>query len=156
MDRHKAESDVFEHPINDIVEVVELLFLPFLHDYGFTLVQARGSTAYGIATFKSDALTLYVECDFTNVSRCGCDVMICRNEATGLASIDDRSISPRMSDLNNAFASRVSPEARAENIEFFAQLSPELTANRSLEKVARELRLVLPLYLEDLRSKDNE
>lgn len=50
----------------------------------------------------------------------------------------------------------MSPEARAENIEFFAQLSPELTANRSLEKVARELRLVLPLYLEDLRSKDNE
>jgi hypothetical protein len=66
-----------------------------------------------------------------------------------LSEIDDRTKTPRLSDLNSQFMNAVTGEERAANLVAFASLMPRDKEERALLKSAKELHLVLSKYLAD-------
>lgn len=66
----------------------------------------------------------------------------------GLSDYDDRSRTVRLSDLNRTYMSSIGPEERAENESLFRLIRADDGEQVKLLKSAKELRLVLPRYLE--------
>jgi hypothetical protein len=79
-------------------------------------------------------------------------VMVFKRENGELSDIDDRSNTPRLSDLNMRYMHTVTKEERLENEVSFRAIEPRDNEEKSVLKAARELRLVLPKYLHDVRS----
>lgn len=74
-------------------------------------------------------------------------VMIFSRENGQLSNIDDRSKTPRLTDLNKRYMSIVTSEERAANEAAFEAISVRDKEEQLLLKYAKELRLVLPKYL---------
>ncbi|MCA2998931.1 MAG: hypothetical protein ING75_10050 [Rhodocyclaceae bacterium] len=66
-----------------------------------------------------------------------------------LSEIDDLTESPRLADLNRRYMASVTSEERLKNEEFFRGIVTGDDDERMLLKMAKELRLVLPIYLND-------
>jgi hypothetical protein len=63
------------------------------------------------------------------------------------SDIDDPVATPRLNELNRRFAKAVSQDERVENQRRFASFEGTDVAEDRLLKAAKDLRLVLPLYL---------
>jgi hypothetical protein len=80
-------------------------------------------------------------------------VMVFCRQNGGLSDIDDRSNTPRLSDLNMRYMHTITKEERLENEVIFGAIEPRDNEERLLLKAAKELRLVLPKYLHDARRR---
>ena len=65
------------------------------------------------------------------------------------SAMDDREMSPRLSDLNTRYMSMIGPKERSDNETYFRTAEASDPVEKSLLKAAKELRLVLPMYLAD-------
>jgi hypothetical protein len=78
-------------------------------------------------------------------------VLVFSRQHGELSDIDDRLKTPRLSDLNSRYMSKVGSEERAANESAFQSVVARDEEERVLLKAAKELRLVLPKYLADQR-----
>jgi len=74
-------------------------------------------------------------------------VMLLNNKRRGLAAMDDRQISPRLSDLNARYMSQITPAEREENEVFFGNILVTHPLEKQLLRFAKDLRLVLPKHI---------
>jgi len=66
-----------------------------------------------------------------------------------LSDVDDRSNTRRLADLNRRYMHLVTPDDRKKNEREFEGIVTRDDVERQLLKYAKELHLVLPLYLEE-------
>ena len=74
-------------------------------------------------------------------------IVLLNNKERGLAAMDDRQKSPRLSDLNARYMGQITLAEREANEAFFASIVVTDSFERQLLKVAKDLRLVLPKHL---------
>ena len=74
-------------------------------------------------------------------------IVLLNNKERGLAAMDDRQKSPRLSDLNARYMGQITLAEREVNEAFFTSIVVTDSFERQLLKVAKDLRLVLPKYL---------
>lgn len=124
--------------------IIDQAFMPFLSEMGFVAKPKSISGRAYIADFIGSAWTLSVSFEP------GDDyfaIMLLNNELRGLAAVDNREKSPRLSDLNARYMGQVTPAEHEENETFFAGVKTTDQHERQLLKFAKELRLVLPKHL---------
>lgn len=134
---------------HEFLRIVREAFEPFLREIGFSMgVPSISGRHYHVKFFGPMHV---VSVSFEP----GCDaqfVMILRRENDGLSDIDDRTRSPRLSDLNKRYMGEVSAPERLSNDNYFKSIVVRDEHQQSLLKAARELRLVLPRFLTEERS----
>jgi hypothetical protein len=128
----------------DFERLVLKVFSPFLTELGFRAETQHISGRYYRANYVGEQHTLSISFEPGDDML---TVMLMTNGADDLASIDDRSKTPRLSDLNARYMSNVSASDRANNEAFFAGIEPHDTNEYAIVKAAKELRLVLPHHL---------
>jgi hypothetical protein len=128
----------------DFSRVIDQAFSPFLRELRFIAQPTQISGRAYHASFSGPQHTLSVSFepgdDYFSI-------MLLAKGADDLASIDDRSKTPRLSDLNARYAASVSSAEREANELFFSGVSVNHPFERQLLKFAKELRLVLPKHL---------
>jgi hypothetical protein len=132
------------------LRLVDEAFTPFLTALGFVAKAPSINGRHFQANFVGDL------CDLSISFEPGVDfeaIFIFTERDAGLASIDDPAVTPRLADLNRRYSMSVSDAARRENKTFFSGLRVEDKFERSLLKSAKDLRLVLPLFLSDLAQR---
>ena len=130
----------------DYVRLGHEAFEPFLKEFGFSMDEPTIHGREYCISFTSkkhsvqvayepgdDALFAYIF---------GCENGI-------LSDIDDTTVTPRLGDLNKLYMSKVSGDEHAENYEFFKAVHANDEEEKLVLEVARELRLVLPKYLNE-------
>jgi hypothetical protein len=99
--------------------MIDQAFWPFLSELGFFAKPKSISGRAYIADFIGPAWTLSVSFepgdDFFAV-------ILLNNELKGLAAVDNREKSPRLSDLNARYMGEVTPAERQENDVFFSDV----------------------------------
>lgn len=128
-------------------KLVRSAFCPFLVELGFQAESIHVSGRHYKASLIGRGHVLVVsfepgEDQFT--------VMMMTAGLEDVKSIDDRSKTPRLSDLNERYMAKVTPSERAENEVFFSGMESRDKQEHILLKIAKDLRLVLPLYLDDI------
>jgi hypothetical protein len=128
------------------VRIVHEALVPFFEDLGFVLdTLSITGRDYG-AAFRGPThmVSISLEPDATE------PVVIVFTLAGGNPSdIDDRRKSPRLADLNKRFMSRISMQERLSSNSGLAFITGRDDAEQRLLKAAKELRLVLPIYLSE-------
>lgn len=115
-------------------------FTPFLSELGFRAEPTHISGRHFRSNYVSKQHTLMISFEPGDNML---TVMLITNEANDLASMDDRSKSPRLSDLNSRYMSCITASDRANNEAFFAKIEPRDENEYAVVKAAKELRLVL-------------
>ena len=129
---------------NDFTRVIDQAFIPFMEDLYFVAQPTQISGRLYQTRFIGERYTLSVAFEP------GDDyflIMLLRNGADDLASIDDRNKTPRLSDLNTRYMPLIASSEREANDAFFSGISVNNPFERELLKFAKDLRLVLPKHL---------
>ena len=134
------------------LRIVRTGFAPFLKELGFTMDTPCVSGRLYRATFTSPKEVVSVSYEPGDEMLF---VMVFSRQNGELSHIDDRSNTPRLSDLNMRYMHTITKEERLTNEVLFGAIEPRDNEERSLLKAARELRLVLPKYLHDARRSDD-
>lgn len=74
-------------------------------------------------------------------------IVLLNSKERGLAAMDDRQKSPRLSDLNTRYMGQITLAEREANEVFFACIVVKDPFERQFLKFAKDLRLVLPKHL---------
>lgn len=119
-------------------------FVLFLKDLGFVSQPIHVSGRYFRASFIGKEQTLIVSLKPAEDNK---TVLLVTIGDDDLSAIDDRSKTPRLSDLNSRYMSDVVPYEQMSNDAFFSGIEALCAHERKLVKSAKELRLVLPKYL---------
>jgi len=133
------------------LRIVTTGFAPFLKELGFTMETPSISGRLYRATFRSTKEVLSVSYEPGDEVLF---VMIFSHRDGELSDIDDRSNTPRLSDLNMRYMHIITKEERLANELLFEAIEPRDNEEKSLLKAAKELRLVLPKYLHDAGRSD--
>ena len=133
------------------LRIVRAGFAPFLTELGFTMDSPCVSGRLYRATFTSPKEVVSVSYEPGDEVLF---VMVFRRQNGGLSDIDDRSNTPRLSDLNMRYMHTITKKERLANETIFGAIEPRDKEERSLLKAAKELRLVLPKYLHDAGRSD--
>jgi hypothetical protein len=126
---------------------VEQAFSPFLSRLGFTADDPSISGRYYRASFSGPMNSIWITFEPGDDEL---SIIIFTRENGRLSNIDDRSKTPRLSDLNSRYMRMVSDQARSDNEAIFADVVAKDSRERLMLKAAKELHLVLPKYLEAL------
>jgi hypothetical protein len=122
-------------------------FEPFLKSLGFVLNPLAISGRLYLAEFASATHVLSVS--YEPGDRSLAVILLGAKDGTR-TDIDDRTLSPRLSDLNARYMNAITDAERSSNEKYFAALVAADSQERELLKAARELRLVLPPHLRSL------
>ncbi len=120
--------------------------MPFLEEFGFRMETPSVSGRLYCVNFTAATHTVFLSYEpgdgelFVVVSSAGEGL---------LADFDDRGKSPRLADLNALYMKFVTADERRANDNIFSSIIVKDKAEHRLLKVAKELRLVLPKYLDD-------
>jgi hypothetical protein len=131
---------------SDFVRLVKTVFAPFLVALGFTRLPERISgRLYSVDFARHD----FVVSIFFEPGDKYAEVVIFKWK-DGIRSLyDDRTATPRLSDLNQKYMGQISDSDRAANDAFFAAFPGRDADEKQLVRFAKHLRLVLPIYLAD-------
>lgn len=134
---------------HDFLRISNDAFAPFLSELGFQADTPSVSGRHYRATFSSPTHTVSVSFEP------GDDVfqVLVFSRVQGRPStIDDRRMTPRLSDLNTRYMSMVSDAERAKCTHALEHVTANDDDERTLLKLAAELSLVLPHYLSKQRT----
>lgn len=135
---------------NGFLKIIRTAFQPFLLPMGFSAKAPSVNGRFYEATFEGTESVISVAFEpgenYFNVYIFGL-------EAGRLSDIDDRESTRRLSDLNSRYQHEVTPRERVDNENFFQQVIANDNAEKMLLKGAKDLRLILPLYLRDHASR---
>jgi hypothetical protein len=126
--------------------IVGEAFAPFLQMLGFTMGVPTISGKFYQVRFTSPELSLSVSYETGDESLS----VVVSSAGGNLLDYDNRRKSPRLSDLNARYMKLVTKDERAANEGFFASVIVENKVELRLLKAAKELRIVLPMYLRDM------
>jgi hypothetical protein len=130
---------------NDFLKIINDAFKTFLTDLGFVLGPASVSgRLYDVSFSRQDYV---VSISYEPGDEYFLIIVFSKNAEDQLSNIDDRKQSPRLEDLNKIYMPLITADQRAQNELFFRLVVPENKSQKMLLKAAKELRLVLPLYL---------
>ena len=132
----------------DFLRIVNTAFQPFLVALGFSLDAPSISGRFYRVSFSSAINTVSVSYEPGDNAFF---IVVFSRENDELSDFDDRNKTPRLTDLNSSYMHQVSDNERSENALFFKPVLTENQEERFLLKCAKELRLVLPLYLSTQR-----
>ena len=124
--------------------LIDVAFVPFLSELGFSVQPLHVSGRYYRASFIGSRYTLLITFEPGDEQVM---VMLLENGDDDLRSIDDPMKTLRLSHLNARYMGQVTAESRSKNEAFFSTVEVNDAAARSLLKCAKDLRLVLPLHL---------
>ena len=133
----------------DFLRIANDVFVPFLKELDFVMDEPSIGGRFYCVDFNSASHQVSVSYEpgddafFVMVGEC-------RNRK--FIDIDDRAKTPRLADLNSRYMPTVTNEERAENEAAFELVIARDKEERFLLKAAKELRLVLPKYLENQES----
>jgi hypothetical protein len=128
--------------------IVEAAFEPFLSELGFVREKHSISGRQYCAVYSTSTHSVSISYEPGDEALF---ILIFGREDGELTDIDDRSKTPRLSDLNRRYMRMVTKDEFAKNEETFASVFVQDKEERSLLRSAMELRLVLPMYLSDAR-----
>lgn len=128
----------------DFLRVIQDTFEPFLVAQGFSIGDSSISGRLYRTRFNTQKNVIEVSYE---PGENALFVLIFSREKGELSDIDDRTKTPRLADLNTLYMPLVSDTERATNEIFFQGISVKDQEERQLLKCAKELRLVLPKYL---------
>jgi hypothetical protein len=134
----------------DFLRITDEAFGPFLKGLGFVIEEPSISGRFYRVGFTSPAHTVSVSYEPGDDALF---VMVFSREKGELSEIDDRTKTPRLSDLNSRYMGTVTNEERTENEAIFESVVANDQEERLLLKAAKELRLVLPKYLNEPKIK---
>jgi hypothetical protein len=129
---------------DNFLRIVDEAFTQFMSDLGFIMEKPIvGGRLYSV-TFTGVRHAVSVSFEPDNIQP---SVLVFTLVGGRKSSIDDRSATPRLSDLNATFMKSVTQQERAINDAFFNSIVANDNQERLLLKSAKELRLVLPKYI---------
>ena len=123
-------------------------FAPFLTGLGFSMDTPSISGRLYRASFTGPKHSVSVSFEPGDEAFY---VLVFSREHGELSDMDDRLKTARLSDLNSRYMNAVSREERAVNEATFKSVVARDEEERALLKSAKELRLVLPKYLDNQR-----
>ena len=132
----------------DFLRVVNEAFTPFLTGLGFSMDTPSISGRLYRSSFTSSRHSVSLSFEPGDEAFF---VLVFNREYGELSDMDDRSKTPRLSDLNSRYMNTVSGAERTANESAFRSVVARDEEERELLKSAKELRLVLPKYLADQR-----
>ena len=130
----------------DFLRVIRDAFVPFLTALGFSMDEPSISGRLYRASFSSASHTVSVSFEPGDNNFF---LLIFTRENDVLSEMDNRSKTPRLSDLNSRYMQSVNAAERVANEAAFGSISIRDSDEAILLKSAKELRLVLPKYLDD-------
>ncbi|MCI0557993.1 MAG: hypothetical protein MN733_05820 [Nitrososphaera sp.] len=128
----------------DFMRVIHDAFEPFLVALGFSMDIPSISGRFYRVSFSNPKNAVSVSYEPGDNALF---VLVFSREKGELSDIDDRAKTPRLADLNSRYMHLVSNDERAVNELFFQPVVVRDQEERLLLKCAKELRLVLPRYL---------
>lgn len=128
----------------DFLRIATEAFAPFLKSFGFTMDAPSISGRLYRASFTGQNHTVSVSFEPGDKAFF---VLVFGLNYGELSDMDDRSKTPRLSDLNRRYMNTVTNEERVANEEAFKFVVVRDEEERELLKCAKELRLVLPKYV---------
>lgn len=128
----------------DFLRVIHDAFEPFLVALGFSVEAPSISGRFYRASFSGPKNSVSVSYEPGDNALF---VLVFSREKGELSDIDDRAKTPSLADLNTRYMPLVSDTERAANEVFFQGVVVKDQEERQLLKCAKELRLVLPRYL---------
>jgi len=131
----------------DFQRITSAAFEPFLKELGYLTDNISISGRFYRVFYKAHKNVISVSYEPSDRALF---VMIFTRNGDELSDIDDTASTPRLSDLNSRFMHTVSVEKRKENENYFKSISACDDDERLLLKCAKELRLVLPCYLNSI------
>jgi len=131
------------------LRIIKEAFVPFLTREGFSCEETSISGRCYEASFRSNDSAISVSYEPGDDALF---VMIFELRDGCLSSVDDRVKTPRLADLNSRYMQVVTPDERVASDLLFKGIKVEDKAEHRLLKSARELSLVLPRYLSELRN----
>ena len=133
----------------DFLRIVNESFTPFLGKIGFLMDRPSISGRSYRASFTGRKNSVWVSFEPGD----GILVVYVFSLENGeLSEIDDRLKTPRLADLNHRYMSSVTNQERSANEAVFQQVLVKDNHERALLKAAKDLRLVLPKYIESQSS----
>lgn len=126
------------------LRVVREGFLPFLSNFGFQMGVPVASGKFYRVSFEGEGCVISI---YYEPAEDYLLILILNNENGQVSDIDDRSKTLRLADLNRQYMPLVTKAGREKNEAFFDLVHVEDEEEKLLLKKAKELRLVLPLYL---------
>ncbi|MEZ0274437.1 MAG: hypothetical protein ACAH88_05990 [Roseimicrobium sp.] len=130
---------------NAFERIVTAAFVPFLRELGFTQSAVHSSGRFSSVKFQGSRHVLCVSYEYGDDYL---NIMLLTRGTEELRDMDDPTKSPRLADLNNRYASLITPEERADNQHYFADIVARDPLEHRLLKSAKELRLALIKHLE--------
>ena len=135
----------------DFMRITRQAFKPFLRQLGFRMSRPAISGNHYLAKFKTRRNAIWVSYEpFDDYL----SVHLFTRRFARLSDIDDPVRSPGLHDLNERYMPAVSREERECNDRFFEGIATDDKAAHQLLKAAKELRLVLPRYLQSSQYRD--
>jgi len=128
----------------DFLRIISEAFWPFLKALGFNMEPPSISGRFYRANFNGQKNVVSISYEPGDNAQF---IMIFNRENGELSDIDDRSKTPRLSDLNTRYMSLITPAERAKAEATFGAVQAVDEDEAFLLKSAKELSLVLPKYL---------
>lgn len=129
----------------DYLRLTSDAFVPFLSELGFRMDTPSISGRYYHVSFMADHHQVSLSYEPGDDAFF---VVVYGREGGQLSSYDDRTRTPRLSDLNKRYMHLVPESERLSNETFFEGVIAGDPSERLVLKAAKELRLVLPRYLQ--------
>jgi hypothetical protein len=130
----------------DFMRITNAAFMPFLTKLGFELDEPSVSGRYYRTSFTDSSHAVSVSYEPGDNALF---VIVFSKNNGELSDIDDPTKTLRLADLNSRYMSAVRADERAENEAFFRSIEAKNGEERAVLKAAKELRLVLPRYLDN-------
>lgn len=127
-----------------VLRIAEEAFAPFLKQLGFAQENPSVSGRFHEVRFTSSTHCVLVSYEPSDEQLF---VMVFTRTDDELSDVDDRAMTPRLSDLNRRYMATVAKEDRTENATFFDGIAVHDREAERLLEAAKDLRLVLPRYL---------
>lgn len=129
----------------DFLRIVKATFVPFLKEMDFVMNDPSISGRFYRVSFTGPSNVVSVSYEPSDDTLF---IMVLSRENGQLSDIDDRLKTPRLADLNSRYMQKIGSDERASNEVFFESVVVRDNSERLLLKAAKELRLVLPKYLQ--------
>ena len=129
----------------NFLKIVKQAFWPFLSEMEFIANDPSISGRYYRASFTGPTHSIWVTFEPGDDQLL---IFIFSRENGKLSNIDDRSKTPRLSDLNSRYMRTISDRERSDSEAIFADVVAKDSKEQLVLKAAKELRLVLPKYIE--------
>jgi len=133
----------------DFIRIAGEAFAPFLKGLGFAMGTPSISGRHHWISFTSNTHVVDVSYEPGEPGD-ALFVQVSTREKGKLSAFDDASKTLRLADLNSRFMQFVGDEERTANEAVFRSVVAHDKMERLLLKFAKELRLVLPRYLQSL------